>query len=103
MKSAVPLAELGKVLFPEVPGDRANRALTVLLALGSRARKTAGDPSLLPCRIHSFFRGLLGLWVCMDPQCTEINQNDAVVRPVNSTINRMKDAAAARLYSISYL
>ncbi|HTG62250.1 MAG TPA: hypothetical protein VMG63_22945, partial [Terriglobia bacterium] len=26
----------------------------------------------LPCRIHTFFRGLPGLWVCTDHNCTEI-------------------------------
>jgi ATP-dependent helicase YprA (DUF1998 family) len=72
MKSAVQLDDLGKKLFPTVSEELANNALTKLLALGSRARKGADEPSLLPCRIHSFFRGLPGLWVCMDPDCTEL-------------------------------
>lgn len=76
MKSAVPLKELGTTLFPGIPEDRANDALTKLLALGSRARKKADEPSLLPCRIHSFFRGLPGLWVCMDPDCTELSPEE---------------------------
>ncbi|MBR0749136.1 DUF1998 domain-containing protein [Bradyrhizobium japonicum] len=70
MKSAVPLAELSGIVFPGTPQDAADTAIAVLLALGSRARLSAGDASLLPCRIHSFFRGLPGLWVCMDPNCT---------------------------------
>jgi ATP-dependent helicase YprA (DUF1998 family) len=76
MKAAVPLAELGGVLFPGAPKDRANLALTALLALGSRARKAADEPSLLPCRIHSFYRGLPGLWSCMDPDCTELVETE---------------------------
>lgn len=72
MKAAVPLAELGGILFPGASKDRANLALTALLALGSRARKAAEEPSLLPCRIHSFYRGLPGLWSCMDPDCTDL-------------------------------
>lgn len=72
MKSAIPLAELGTMLFPGVAEGRADDALTKLLALGSRARKAPDEPSLLPCRIHSFFRGLPGLWVCMDPDCSEL-------------------------------
>jgi ATP-dependent helicase YprA (DUF1998 family) len=71
MLSAIPLAELGDLIFPEVERAPAERAVTALLALGSRARRAADEPSLLPCRIHSFFRGLPGLWVCMDPNCTE--------------------------------
>ena len=72
MKAALPLAELGPHVFPGVDAERADGALTRLLALGSRARNAPKDPSLLPCRIHSFFRGLPGLWVCMDPFCSEL-------------------------------
>ena len=72
MKAALPLAELGPHVFPGVDAERADSALTRLLALGSRARNAPKDPSLLPCRIHSFFRGLPGLWVCMDPFCSEL-------------------------------
>jgi hypothetical protein len=72
MISAIPLAELGHRIFPGVDTDRTDRALTALLALGSRARNALDEPSLLPCRIHSFFRGLPGLWVCMDAACTEL-------------------------------
>jgi hypothetical protein len=39
---------------------------------GKGFRKALDEPSLLPCRIHSFFRGLSGLWVCMDAACTEL-------------------------------
>ena len=51
--------------------DKANAALTTLMALGSVAREEPHTPGLLPCRIHNFFRGLPGLWVCMDPHCSE--------------------------------
>lgn len=76
MVAAYPLAELGEVVFPECAADLQNRALTGLLAISSRARLKAGDPSLLPCRIHSFFRGLPGLWACMDSQCTELSEDE---------------------------
>ena len=72
MKAALPLAELGSLYFPGVDEERADGAVTRLLALGSRARNAADDPVCLPCRIHSFFRGLPGLWVCMDPDCSEL-------------------------------
>ncbi|MGH6952273.1 MAG: DEAD/DEAH box helicase, partial [Vitreimonas sp.] len=70
MRRALPLAGLGAIVFPGVADSE--RAIDALLALGSRARKAAGDPSLIPCRIHSFFRGLPGLWACMDPQCSAL-------------------------------
>ena len=76
MQEALPLAELGKQLFPEASAARADHALNALMALGSVARLEPGTPGLLPCRIHNFFRGLPGLWVCMDPECSEIEDND---------------------------
>lgn len=71
MKSATPIAELGSILFPDAP-NLADRAVTSLLALGSVARESPEAAGLLPCRIHNFYRGLPGLWVCMDPECTEL-------------------------------
>lgn len=76
MKAAIPLRELGNRLFPNATPTQADGAVTRLLALGSRARKAPDEPSLLPCRIHSFFRGLPGLWVCMDPNCTELSPHE---------------------------
>lgn len=73
MKEAIPIAELGALVFPEVvSADVADQAITVLMALGSIARPSPGLPGLLPCRVHNFFRGLPGLWVCMDPDCSEL-------------------------------
>lgn len=72
MTEARALAELGPAVFPEAARPLADAALTVLMALGSVAREDANAPGLLPCRIHNFYRGLPGLWVCMDPDCTEI-------------------------------
>jgi ATP-dependent helicase YprA (DUF1998 family) len=75
MKAARAVASLGPALFPDSPGI-ADRAVTALLALGSVARETPDAAGLLPCRIHNFYRGLPGLWVCMDPNCTEIATNE---------------------------
>lgn len=76
MKQARPIAALGSELFPTVPAPQADAAVTVLMALGSIARDDPKAPGLLPCRIHNFFRGLAGLWVCMDPDCSEISEQD---------------------------
>ena len=74
MKQAIPVANLGHRLFPDAPLVKADAAVTVLMALGSVARLDPKTPGLLPCRIHNFFRGLAGLWVCMDPDCSEIDE-----------------------------
>jgi len=73
MSEAQPVDALGKALFDgSVAADIAARAVTNLIALGSVARRDPTEPGLLPCRVHSFYRGLAGLWVCMDPQCASL-------------------------------
>ncbi|MGE3598921.1 MAG: DEAD/DEAH box helicase [Dehalococcoidia bacterium] len=72
MKAAQPVDGLGEQLFSGVPADVAARAVTTLIALGSIARRDPSEPGLLPCRVHSFYRGLAGLWVCMDPHCSQL-------------------------------
>jgi len=72
MKEAQPVEALGEALFEGVPRGLADRAVTNLIALGSVARREPTEPGLLPCRIHSFYRGLAGLWVCMDQQCPSL-------------------------------
>lgn len=72
MKAAIPLGELDGLIFPGIDQAVSERAVSALLALASRARPAPELPSLLPCRVHSFFRGLPGLWVCMDAGCTQL-------------------------------
>jgi ATP-dependent helicase YprA (DUF1998 family) len=72
MGTAQAVATLGTDIFPGVDKEVANRAVTALGALASNARKAADEPSLLPCRVHTFFRGLRGLWACMDPNCSAV-------------------------------
>lgn len=87
MKQAQPVDELGAQLFEAgIPIDVAARAVTNLIALGSVARREPTEPGLLPCRVHSFYRGLAGLWVCMDPNCTSLPAGD-------------RGGAAGKLYS----
>jgi ATP-dependent helicase YprA (DUF1998 family) len=75
MKQARPVEKLGRELFPDAPAQ-ADGAATVLMALGSIARIDSKGPGLLPCRIHNFFRGLPGLWVCMDAACSALAEEE---------------------------
>lgn len=75
MQKAQPVSELGQAIFPGVRSSLADRAVTTLVALGSAARRTADQPGLLPCRVHAFFRGLPGLWACLDPECGAVNRS----------------------------
>jgi ATP-dependent helicase YprA (DUF1998 family) len=76
MKQARPVEELSHELFPDASPADADTAATVLMALGSIARTDPKGPGLLPCRIHNFFRGLPGLWVCMDATCSELAEDE---------------------------
>lgn len=69
MQQACQIGSLGEEIFDGVEGGLADRALTTLMALGSMARRDPATPGLLPCRVHSFYRGLPGLWACMDQDC----------------------------------
>src|SRR5438067_7203663 len=69
MRQAVPLRELGNTIFESIDAVLAERAITTLMALGSLARRDPTEPGLLPCRVHTFYRGLPGLWACVDPTC----------------------------------
>ena len=72
MRETRPVEELGEVLSDEVPPEVTTRAVTNLIALASTAKPDSNQPGLMPCRVHSFFRGLAGLWVCMDSQCSAL-------------------------------
>lgn len=86
MKRAIPVANLGRMLFPAVVRDKADAAANALMALGSAARQNRKTPSLLPCRIHSFFRGLPGIWACMDAECSRLGEaeKDGICGPLYS-------------------
>ena len=86
MQKAVRIRELAPLLFPETDAEAAERAVTALMALGSSAREAENGLGLLACRAHAFFRGLPGLWACLDPDCPEVAENH-------------RDGICGRLYS----
>ena len=53
------------------------KATAGLLSAGALARSDGNSsseiPPLLPSRIHLMFRGLPGLWACINPNCTEVD------------------------------
>ena len=73
MTAAEPVDELGAKVFQNIDISLAAQAVTTLIALGSLARKEPRTPGLLPCRVHSFYRGLAGIWACMDSDCSALD------------------------------
>lgn len=72
MRRAWSVSDLERELFPTATPAVAAHATTALMTLGSAARPSTNEPGLLPCRVHAFFRGLPGLWVCMDAECSAV-------------------------------
>jgi ATP-dependent helicase YprA (DUF1998 family) len=75
MQEPCPVGELGRRIFPGVSEGLADEAVSVLAALASVARPAPDEPGLLPARVHSLFRGLPGLWACLDAQCPELPED----------------------------
>jgi len=100
MQGAQRLDDLGTRIFPAVEKDLADRALTALIALGSAAKRELNEPSLLPCRIHSFFRGLPGLWACIDSDCAGVAHGGD--RPVGRIYAQPQDTCVcgARVFEL---
>lgn len=91
MTDAQPVDTLGSKIFEGVDSSVAAPALTALIALGSLARRDRTEPGLLPCRVHSFYRGLAGLWVCMDPQCAQLPADERGRGPAGSLFSQPRD------------
>ncbi|MBU47800.1 MAG: hypothetical protein CL920_03810 [Deltaproteobacteria bacterium] len=65
--SACSLDELAHKIFPE--SDERRRATEVLLTLGTLAKPKSDEPGLIPTRLHMMFRGLNGLFACINRHC----------------------------------
>ncbi len=62
-----PLKSIAGVVFPS--GRQSGRSLESLLALMSFGREVGTDRVFAPARLHLFFRGLPGLFACVNPRC----------------------------------
>ena len=60
------------------------RAVAGILAAGSyaRASELPDTPPLLSMRVHAFFRGIGGIWACIDPDCSALGDGSGEPRPV---------------------
>ncbi len=84
-RNATPISELSQEIWPgDYSDDVKERATAGLLAAGSFARPEPQPDTqpLLSMRVHTFFRGLAGLWACIDPNCSETPSEYRGERPV---------------------
>jgi ATP-dependent helicase YprA (DUF1998 family) len=103
---AISLAELSRHLFPDFEEKEA--ATDALLTLGALARSPsqegeAGTP-LLPTRIHSLFRGLPGLYACINQRCKGRQKSGGEHASVGKLFSRPRphcDACGARVFELA--
>jgi hypothetical protein len=86
-----------------VDADRWRRATAGVFAAGAFAREKGADgPPLISSRVHMMFRGLPGLWACLDPRCSKVPAEpgplaDAALDPRPSTLDP-PERPVGRLY-----
>jgi len=69
MGEATKLRDLRECLFPSMLETQASRALDALLALCTLAKDSDSGRVLMPTRLHLFYRGIPGLYACVDSAC----------------------------------
>lgn len=68
--NATAFSELAKTAYPEDSEADAEKATSILLFLAVMAKNEKGIP-FLPVRLHMFFRGIDGLFACVNPRCPD--------------------------------
>jgi ATP-dependent helicase YprA (DUF1998 family) len=72
-RAPIAIDEIGELLFQDnIPAETRSKATDVLLELSSYAKLRPDGSPLLAARVHSFFRGLPGLWGCSDNHACSI-------------------------------
>lgn len=71
MRRASGVSEMAGEVFPNSP-ESGEAALSNLAGMASIARLSGSEAGLLSARAHMFFRGLPGLWICVDTECSAV-------------------------------
>jgi ATP-dependent helicase YprA (DUF1998 family) len=101
MQEARPLSQLASDVFASSDAELSERALSSLVAIGAVARRVPDEPGLLPCRVHLFYRGLPGLWACLDQTCPA-RGDQSVEGPVGALYEQPESTCAcgARVFEL---
>jgi len=97
------LDALAELVFPEVESRLA--ATEVLLSLGALARRSDEEAGLIPTRLHLMFRGLEGLWACVNPSCAGMapHADGGPPSPVGKLFHRPRpdcDVCGSRVFEL---
>lgn len=99
---AIALQQLAERVFPGHP--QARRALEALLTVTTLARRKPDEPGLVPTRVHGLFRGLHGLYACINPRCSGRQSEPgerAALGKLFTTPTASCDACACRVFEIA--
>jgi len=66
--------KLAKLLFPNDDSEHAIEALKQILSALTILKDTSGN-TLQPIRAHLFFRNVDGLWACVNPSCSQVEEH----------------------------
>ncbi len=92
------LREIATLTFPNT--DLGAKALECLLALMSFAKEKGTGKVFSPVRSHLFFRGLPGIYVCINPDCSaRESHNRGILGKLYSTPRLMCDCGS-RVYEV---
>lgn len=92
------LREVGPLVFPD--SDLEAKALESLLALMSFAKEKDTGRVFAPVRSHMFFRGLPGVYACIDPECSARGTlGDRILGKLYST-PRLTCDCGSRVYEV---
>ena len=84
-RNATRLTQLARECWPDESDPAVREEATAgLLAAGSfaRAAPLMDTPPLLSMRVHALFRGIPGLWACLNPDCPEVDERFRGDRPL---------------------
>lgn len=76
--NAVSMRELASDLFPNMNEIDGLNSVSILLAIAPMARNNMGNV-LFPARMHTLFRGLKGVYACLNPECDHVHHKKGMI------------------------
>lgn len=99
---ALALENVEERIFGEFSAEEASAGLSSLIALCAFARRSTDGKVFLPSRLHLLFRGVPGLFVCINPKCHLVG--DQVGEGLSlgnlSTAGNLTCACGGRVYEL---
>lgn len=93
---ATSLKEIVALACSDSAQDLGEKAISNLLLLANAANKNGRV--LLPARVHIFFRGLSGIYTCLNPMCTSCNEKGLLGKIFDDC--RLTCDCGARVYEV---